>query len=98
MIACATDAETHLEAARRELVAARRAFEQHPDDLSRERVVDAEVAHEDALAIASEWVVCEPPTIALVIAAEGVGWSRRIRGLVGKISDAFLPNGEGRRA
>lgn len=79
-IASTADAEANLETARRELIAARKAFEDRPHDLSREGVVKAEVAYEDAVAIASEWIVDAQPGAARVVRVDRAARLRRMRG------------------
>ena len=57
----AAQATRELEAARRELAAARSRFESDPSDLATEWVRIAQILYEDMVAVAQEWAVPDCP-------------------------------------
>jgi hypothetical protein len=54
-------ATRELEAARRELAAARSRFESEPSDLAAEWVRSAQIHYEDMVAVAQEWAIPDCP-------------------------------------
>jgi hypothetical protein len=57
----AAQATVELEAAQRELAAARSRFESDPSDLATEWVRSAQIHYEDMVAIAQEWAIPDCP-------------------------------------